>query len=288
MKTIKEISLKNPQRYENAPDFKTEKLKSAIDAALKKVDYMIETLGEGFAEHASVNNVYEKTDNTDGWNQGFWTGILWISWELTGDDKYKNLALASIPSYRKRITEKIGVNHHDMGFLYIPSCVAAYKLTGDETARDTAILAADNLMERYHEKGRFIQAWGELGTRENYRLIVDCLLNIPLLYWASNVTGDNKYRDAAYAHFRTTVENALRSDGTSYHTFYFDPETGKPLKGVTHQGASDSSCWARGQAWGIYGLMLTKAYVDDPDAVRLCKSMANVFLDRLPDDYLHR
>lgn len=286
MKTIKEISLKNPQRYENAPDFKTEKLKSAIDAALKKVDYMIETLGEGFAEHASVNNVYEKTDNTDGWNQGFWTGILWISWELTGDDKYKNLALASIPSYRKRITEKIGVNHHDMGFLYIPSCVAAYKLTGDETARDTAILAADNLMERYHEKGRFIQAWGELGTRENYRLIVDCLLNIPLLYWASNVTGDNKYRDAAYAHFRTTVENALRSDGTSYHTFYFDPETGKPLKGVTHQGASDNSCWARGQAWGIYGLMLTKAYVDDPDAVRLCKNMANVFLDRLPDDYV--
>ena len=263
-------------------------LKSAVSDALAKVDYMMETLGNKFAASASVNNVYEAVDNityTD-WNQGFWSGILWLAWELSGDSKYKELALSHLSSFRQRIEGRYGVNHHDMGFLYTPSCVAAYKLTGNKEAREIALLAAENLLSRYHEKGRFIQAWGELGTRENYRLIVDCLLNIPLLYWAFETTGNKKYWNAAYAHFRTTVENAIRANGTSFHTFFFDPDTGAPLHGATHQGASDDSCWARGQAWVIYGLMMTRAYIDDPNAVPLCKKAVNIFLNRLPKDWI--
>ena len=80
-------------------------------------------------------------------------------------------------------------------FSYSPSCVAAYKLTGDKTARETALLAADMLLERFHEKGQFLQAWGSLDDPGNYRLIIDCLLNLPLLYWASAETGDDKYRE---------------------------------------------------------------------------------------------
>ena len=288
MREIKNVDIKDMKKYEAKDIFSGEKLKNAVSDALKKVDYMMETLGDKFAASASKNNVYEAVDNLSypDWNQGFWSGILWLSWELTGEDKYKELALSHLSSFRQRIVEKHGVNHHDMGFLYTPSCVAAYRLTGNEYAKETALLAADNLLSRFHEKGGFIQAWGDLGAPENYRLIVDCLLNVPLLYWATEITGDEKYKKAGYTHFRTTLENAIREDATTYHTFYFDPQTGAPVKGVTAQGVSDDSCWARGQAWGIYGLIMTAKYIKDPDAVELCRKLTNSFLNRLPKDYV--
>ena len=93
-----------------------------------------------------------------------------------------------------------------MGFLYSPSCVAAYKLTGSEVGKRAALLAADNLMKRFHEKGQFFQAWGKIGDKDNYRLIIDCLMNMPLLFWASKVTGDKKYAEKAQAHIKTAME----------------------------------------------------------------------------------
>jgi unsaturated chondroitin disaccharide hydrolase len=112
LKIINEVKLQNPERYESSPDFIKENLQNAIDAAIKKVDYMMETLGDGFATPVSQNNVYEAVDNITygGWNQGFWTGILWLSWELTGDAKYKELALSHVPSFRQRIEGRHGVN----------------------------------------------------------------------------------------------------------------------------------------------------------------------------------
>ena len=108
-------------------------------------------------------------------------------------------------SFAYRIDHKIEVDHHDMGFLYSPSCVAAYKLVGSEKARDAAVKAADQLISRFQEKGQFIQAWGEMGAPENYRYIIDCLLNLPLLYWASETTGDAKYADIAHKHITTCL-----------------------------------------------------------------------------------
>ena len=286
MKNIIKENIRCSDLFLNNREFTETKLDIAIKDALKKVDYMMETLGDDFARASSENNIYPAVKNDTGWNTGFWTGILWISYELSGDEKYKKLALKHIPTYTKRIAEKIGVNHHDMGFIYTPSCVAAYKLESNEEAKEAAIMAADHLMSRYHEKGRFIQAWGSIDNPEDYRFIVDCLLNIPLLYWASSVTGNDSYRKVAYNHFRTTIENAIRDDGSSYHTYYMDVKTGEPVRGVTAQGASDDSCWARGQAWCIYGMILTRIYVDDPDAVDMCKIVTNYFLNRLPKDYV--
>ena len=191
-----------------------------------------------------------------------------------------------MPTFYQRIAEKNGVNHHDMGFLYIPSCVAAYKLDGNEQGKEAAIMAADHLITRYHETGKFIQAWGSVGADDNYRLIVDCLLNIPLLYWASEVSGDSTYRDIAYNHFSTTVSVCYRNDGSTYHTYYFDKVTGLPLKGVTAQGASDDSTWSRGQAWGMYGPMLTYIYEEDERALDTFMAAANYFLYYLPEDYI--
>ena len=268
------------------PALTDEKIAYALSEALKKIDANLDVFDTVFPSHASVNNVYTKDENVNGWNEGFWTGILWLAYDLTGDEKYRRVAEMQIPTYTKRIKEHLGVDHHDMGFLYTPSCVAAYKLTGNEEAKETALLAADNLMRRYHEKGEFLQAWGEIGAPDNYRLIIDCLLNIPLLYWASEVTGDKKYEEVAFKHYKSTAANIMRSDGSTFHTFYFDPETGKPTKGVTHQGFRDDSCWSRGQAWGIYGPLMTYMYEKNPDAIEFFKRTSRYFMEHLPEDFI--
>lgn len=264
-----------------------EKLEGALSDALTKVGVMMGTFGpDTFPAHNSVNNVYAAVANNSGWNQGFYTGILWHSYELTGESKYKISALAQISSYSKRVNDRLGVETHDMGFLYTPSCVAAYKLTGNSEAKAAALKAADILMGRYHEKGQFIQAWGKVGAANNYRLIVDCLMNIPLLYWASEVTAKDSYRNVAINHFNTTLTYAFRSDGSTYHTYFFDPVTGAPLRGETHQGASDDSTWARGQAWAMYGPLLTYKYEKNDAALTAFCNTANYFLDNLPSDYV--
>ncbi len=274
----------HPEKFEKSFRVSKEKLQGALKEALKKIDGNLETFRTTFPSHNSENNVYFQLQNDDGWCQGFWSGILWLAYELTGEEKYKETALAQIPTYVKRIKEKLGVNHHDMGFLYTPSCVAAYKLTGNNDAKKAAIMAAYHLTSRYNEKAKFIQAWGDVGADAQFRLIVDCMLNIPLLYWAAEVTGDKKLDEIAYNHFHTTVDNAIRENGSTYHTFYFDKETGAPIKGVTHQGFSDDSTWARGQAWGVYGLMLTHMYKKNQKAEELFIPVANCFINGLPQD----
>ena len=266
-----------------------EKLEYALAEAIKKVDYMITSFDGKFPNECSTDNVYSVHDNNDGrgtWTTGFWTGILWHAYELTGDEKYMNVAESHVPTFYDRIDQKNGVNHHDMGFLYTPSCVASYKLTGNFQAKRAALKAADHLITRYHESAEFIQAWGSVGADDNYRLIVDCLLNIPLLYWASEVTGDSKYSDIAYKHFKTTLSVCYRADGSTYHTYYFDKVTGLPKYGATAQGASDESTWSRGQAWGMYGPMLTYIYVKDEQALNTFIDAANYYLTYLPADYV--
>lgn len=275
-----------PERYADF-DLPREKLEYALKETLKKVDYMMDFFGtDFFPSENSRSNKYIKIQNTAGWGTGFFSGILWHAYELTGDEKYKKFAEAQIPGYYKRIDEKLGVNHHDMGFVFIPSCVAAYKLEGNTVARDAAIKAAEHLCTRYHDKGKFIQAWGDVDDPTKYRLIVDCLLNIPLLYWASEVTGDKRFDEIAYNHFNTTIEVCCREDASTFHTYYFDVETGLPAYGKTAQGASDDSAWARGQTWGIYGPMLTYIYKKEEKALQTFKATSNYFLNHLPEDYI--
>ncbi len=231
----------------------------------------------------SEGNFYPKTENVD-WTTGFCTGELWLCYERTGDEVFRQAALAQVDSFLDRIQRRVNVDHHDMGFLYTPSCVAAYRLTGSETGKKAALMAADCLMERFQPLGQFFQAWGELGARDNYRLIIDCLMNLPLLYWASEQTGDEKYRQAALAHTQTSIHHLVREDNSTYHTYFFDPETGAPVRGVTHQGYRDDSAWARGQAWGIYGLALSYHYTHDPYCIELFERVADFFLARLPGD----
>ena len=269
--------------YEAARFLTREEVTAAMDRVVDQVRCNMEYFGTRFPSSATRNQTYGVIDNIE-WTDGFWTGLLWLCYEYTGDDAFKDLALKNVGSFLNRVEKRIELDHHDLGFLYSLSCVAGYKLTGSAEGRKAGLLAADKLMERFQEKGGFIQAWGELGARDNYRLIIDCLLNIPLLHWASLETGNPVYRNAAVRHYEAACNNVIRDDASAYHTFYFDPETGEPLKGVTRQGYSDDSAWARGQAWGIYGIPLNYRYVKDDSAFNLFKGMTNYFLNRLPED----
>lgn len=269
--------------YEAAGFLTREEVTAAMDRMADQVRCNMEYFGTRFPSSATRNQTYGVIDNIE-WTDGFWTGLLWLCYEYTGDDAFKNLALKNVDSFLNRVEKRIELDHHDLGFLYSLSCVAGYKLTGSAEGRKAGLLAADKLMERFQEKGGFIQAWGELGARDNYRLIIDCLLNIPLLHWAFLETGNPVYRNAAVRHYEAACNNVIRDDASAYHTFYFDPGTGEPLKGVTRQGYSDDSAWARGQAWGIYGIPLNYRYVKDDSAFNLFQGMTNYFLNRLPED----
>lgn len=234
MKTFKNPILTKPEAEQ------------ALDTAIALVRRNLPLYTDHCQNHSSVHDIYPQCENNQ-WTCGFWPGEVWLSYERTGDEAFKNTALTLVDSFLYRIEHKIEVDHHDMGFLYSPSCVAAYKLTGSEKGRRAAILAADQLCTRFQEKGEFFQAWGALGAADNYRYIIDCLLNVPLLYWASETTGDAHYADLAHKHVTTCLANSIRPDGSTYHTFFMDPVTGGPVRGATCQGYKDDSCWARGR-----------------------------------------
>lgn len=275
--------MQTKESFENHKKITEKEIKYAINHAIEQVDRNISVFKGGFPAAASVDNFYPKTENDD-WTNGFFTGELWLSYEMTGEKRFKEAALSHVKSFKERIIKRVVVDHHDMGFLYSPSCVAAYKLTGNMEAKEAALLAADNLLGRFCEKGEFFQAWGEMGKPENYRLIIDCLLNMPLLFWASEVTGDEKYKEHALKHIKTSMKYVFREDYSTYHTFYFDTETGNPLKGVTAQGNRNGSIWARGQSWGIYGTAIAYKYLKDPMYISIFRNVTKRFLKCLPSD----
>lgn len=258
-------------------------VKQALDFCSMQDKHILDKFTNKFKKAYSVNNYYEATDNHD-WTEGFWTGEVWLNYEYSKDEEFRKTAEVHMASFLKRIQDKVNVEHHDMGFLYSLSCVAGYKLTSSEIGKEAALLAADQLISRYHPVGEYIQAWGRMDEDANCRLIIDCLLNVPLLHWATEVTGNRKYEEIANKHTITTLNNVIREDYSTWHTFYFDKNTGLPTKGATCQGYRDGSAWARGQAWGIYGLALSYRYTKKDEYIELFQHVTEYFISRLPED----
>lgn len=258
-------------------------VREAMEEAVRIVRADLPVFTEKFPSSNSFDGFYEATENVE-WTTGFWTGAIWLAYEYTKDEAFKEAALVQVDSFLDRIQNKIDVNHHDMGFLFSLSCVAAYKLTGSEKGKEAALMAADHLAERYRENGKFLQAWGNVGEASEYRLIIDCLLNLPILYWASEVTGEKRYAQMAENHIRTAMRCVLREDDSTYHTYFINMETGEPAYGVTHQGNRNNSAWARGQAWGIYGIALSYHYLKDESYIDLFCRVTDFFIRHLPED----
>jgi unsaturated chondroitin disaccharide hydrolase len=263
-----------------------DELTAALTKALAKIDANIVKFGGKYPAPASVQGIYPLLENTD-WTAAFWPGQLWLAYEITGHKRYLDAARSHLPSFDLRIRENIEVNHHDIGFLYTLSTVPAWKLTADKTARATALHAADRLAARYKPAGRFIQAWWDLDDPKENRLIIDSLMNLPLLYWASRETQNPCYQQIAENHLATLLACIIRPDNSTYHTYYFDPATNAPTHGATYQGFSDNSCWSRGQTWGIYGLALARRRdSSNPALTPAQERITDYFLNRLPPDHV--
>lgn len=218
------------------------------------------------------------------WLSGFLAGELWLLYDLTGDEDLKQKAL--MLSDRLLAWSQMD-NTHDMGFIFLPSCVRAYQHTGEEKYKLAALQAANMLWQRFNPQGQYIRAWGRLGTEDRAGLmIIDTMMNLELLFWAYQVTHDYRFYDVAYRHALTTWRESVRADGSSYHVVEFDPETGKVVRKFTHQGAADESTWARGQAWGIYGFAKAYQYTKDQRFLKTSAAMADYFIRHLPADWI--
>lgn len=224
------------------------------------------------------------------WVGGFWTALCTLAYEWTKDESFIEAARASQHRLKKRLYEKTASLDHDIGFLYELSFVADYKATGSAEARRVALDAAEVLAKRYNERGRFINAWnvwspGDAFSENNRgRIIADCMYNLPFLFWAAEETGDERFRRIAMDHADVNARTIVRPDYTTYHTYLFDPATGEPRRGETHQGYADESCWSRGQAWTIGGYAHAYRYTGKKEYLELARKLTDVFLSKLEDD----
>lgn len=227
----------------------------------------------------------------DNWVHSFWSGQLWLAYAETWDEVFLTAARQQRPYFFEYLNRKSS-HDHDLGFLYLLSLVADYTLTGDAGARQGAITAAKFLANRFNAAGQFIPAWNaseedlHKPLNNSGRVIIDAMENIPLLYWAARETGDSRYASLATAHAQTTLSHLIRPDGSTYHTYHFNPQSGKPIKGSTVQGYSDESCWSRGQAWGIHGFSVTYINSGNPEFHHTAMRLADYVLDHIPADYV--
>ena len=221
-------------------------------------------------------------DGNSWWTGGFWPAIMWQLYDAAGEGVYMHEALR----VEKLLTDELrtfNLLNHDVGFMYLLSCGAHYKLTGDAQARTDALHAATLLAGRFNPAG-FIRAWpGE--DRAGYA-IVDCMMNLSLLYWASEQTGDPRFAQIARIHADTTIREFIREDGSSNHIVIFDPATGKALDKPGGQGIAPGSSWSRGQAWALYGFTLSGINTGDQKYIDVARKCARYFIKNIREDGL--
>ena len=265
----------------------------AVPAALWTVERNLARFADVYPDDATEHGRYPRRrarhgyppGSHTGWTTGFWAGMLWLAFELSERDLFRQAARVQVERFAERLRDDIDLDHHDIGFLYSLPCVAAWRLERSELGRRTALQAADRLMRRFLPGAGIIQAWGKLDDPEQRgRTIVDSLMNLPLLFWASQESGDQRYSEAAIRHAEQLLLHMVRPDGSTYHTFYFDVATGAPRFGRTAQGHRDESTWSRGQAWAIYGFALAHRYTGDPRFEAAARRLANVFVRHTPAD----
>jgi unsaturated chondroitin disaccharide hydrolase len=267
----------------------------AIECALTTIEANLASFGDRYPDDTTLNNVYPlrrgqngfAEGSNHGWTTSFWPGMLWLAYELSGSEIYRQAGERHVQNFAQRVANEVDLDTHDLGFLYTLACVAPWRLTGNTQAKQAALQAVEHLMTRYLQNAGIIQAWGKLDDpKQRGNTIVDSLMNTPLLYWASEMTGESRFVEAAYRHTSQVRDHFVRDNNSTYHTFYWDVETGVPLRGSTAQGYAADSCWARGQAWAIYGFALNYHYTSDQSFLDTAQRCADYFLDHLPEDYV--
>ncbi len=216
------------------------------------------------------------------WTGGFWAGLLWLAHAHAGDAH----SLARAVAVTDRLLPRAGdTTNHDLGFMFVPSAVAGWRATGEARYRAAALAAAHSLAAQYDARAGYIPGWGFFGGEDwgGYALI-DTLMNMPLLVWAVGEGADRRLLEVARGHTETTLRYLQRADGSVYHRYRFDRETGAPLGGDTYQGYASESAWSRGQAWAITALALLGSRLDEPRYLAAAERVAAWFIEALPAD----
>lgn len=209
------------------------------------------------------------------WTNGFWGGILWQMYHATKEECYKEAARIVEEKFDYLLDEYIRL-HHDVGFMWLHTAVADYRLTGNEKSRVRGLHAASLLAGRYNPAGKFIPAWN--GEDRIGWIIIDSMMNIPLLYWASRELNDPRFEMIARAQADKELEMAVRPDGSCNHICALDPLTGELLDTPGGQGYESGSSWSRGQAWALYGFALSYRHTKDQKYLDAAKRVANYFI----------
>lgn len=221
------------------------------------------------------------TTDVRNWTSGFWPGILWYAYEYSNDEGIKEAAEKFTAPIK--IISETPARNHDIGFMVNCSFGNAYRLTGAEDYKNTLLSAADTLATLFNPNVGSILSWP---NKKEYKhnTIIDNMMNLELLYWASKNGGERRLFDIAASHAEVTMKYIIRSDYSAFHLGNFDDKTGEFIEGFTHQGYADNSMWARGQAWGIYGFAISARETDRKDFLETSINLAIHFMDRLPED----
>ncbi len=266
-------------------------LSTALDYCVAQADKTLKTLPAD-SPQIPRSIAKGKTDwrfvNYRDWTCGFWPGILWYAYEYSNDDAFKQAA----QRYSRALFPLIdsAAIDHDLGFQVFCSIGNGYRLTNDTVYRTVLLRAADTLAKLFNPKVGTILSWPREVPGVDWPLchntIMDNMINLELLFWAAKNGGNKSLYHMAVKHAETTMQNHFRPDNTSYHVVVYDTTTGKKIKGITHQGYSDSSMWARGQSWAIYGFTMVYRETKEPRFLDFAQKVSDVYLKGLPDDLI--
>lgn len=251
-----------------------------VSQVSQQVDYLVvNSANDTLVPRSFENGKYDLVTQKD-WCCGFPAGSYWYLYELTGDKKWETIATENTVKldgvqYRK--------NTHDLGFMVFCSYGNAYRITKNEDYKKVVIEASESLITRFDSTIGSIKSW-DWAKQWQFPVIVDNMMNLEMLFWASKETGDPKYRNVAIAHANTTLANHFREDMSSYHVVDYDTITGQAIAKKTHQGLKDDSSWARGQAWGLYGFVVCFRETGDTKYLDAAKKIAAYIQQNLPED----
>lgn len=261
------------------------KIENAIEHSLNAIDKNIDYFTSGFP-HVSSNGIYQQEDNKL-WTASFFPGTTYLAYSHTRDRKYLRMNRFYLDSFRDRCISG-HMSTHDIGFLFMLTYAYEYTIKPTVELLEVIVSAANALIKRYNSNGKYIQAWGEIDTSDNKtQIIIDCMMNLEFLFFTSEITGDDLYKRVAVEHAKTSSMTLVRPDGSTYHTYYIDTQTGAYLYGETHQGNRNESTWARGQAWSIYGFVKAYEGSNDPYFLSVARRSAEFYISNLPEDKIN-
>lgn len=233
------------------------------------------------------NGRYQDLDAPDGlywWTNGFWPGMLWQMYEATGEEEYR-IAAEQVEERMDETLHGFEGLYHDVGFMFLLSAVANYRKTKNPESRRRGLHAATILAGRFNPAGKFIRAWNEASWNNaedvSGWMIIDCMMNIPLLYWASQETKDPRFAHIAQEHAKTVQQYTVRPDGSCNHVVIFDSQTGEYLDNPAGQGYASGSSWSRGQSWAIFGFALSYRHTGDVSFLNTAKQCAHYCISNL-------